>query len=266
MVPDLLKRLPGDFKSYHEPFMGGGALFFALHRKGLLNDKEAFLSDVNQELVDTYIAIRDRVEAVIRNLKKHDYNKEHYYEVRSWEPSELSLPKRAARMIFLNRAGFNGLYRVNSKGKFNVPFGRYVNPTICNSENLRAVALTLKQVTISCESFDKVMGRARKNDLVYFDPPYVPLSRTAKFVSYASDGFGFQDQEHLADVFARLSKKGVRVMLSNSDTPWVRRRYEAIDSARLDTVLARRSVNSCKDRRGPIGELVVLNYPVTEND
>jgi DNA adenine methylase len=261
LVSKLLERAPTDFASYHEPFMGGAALFFALYRQGKLKGKKVFLTDINQELVDTYTAIRDQLESVIRHLRKHKYEKDYYYEVRSWEPDKLTPAKRAARMIFLNRTGFNGLYRVNSKGKFNVPFGRYVNPTICDANNLRAVSKALQGVKLGHESFEKVLKRAKKNDLVYFDPPYVPVSKTAKFVSYASHGFDLDDQGRLAEVFSRLARRGALAMLSNSDTPWVKKQFERF---KQDRVLARRSVNSRKDRRGPVGELVVTSYSAKE--
>jgi len=261
LVSELLDRTPADFDSYHEPFMGGAALFFALYRQGKLNGKKIFLSDINQELVDTYASIRDRVETVIRHLRKHKYEKDYYYEVRAWKPEKLTEAKRAARMIFLNRTGFNGLYRVNSKGKFNVPFGRYVNPTICDAKNLRAVSCALQGVKLKHESFEKVLKRAKKNDLIYFDPPYVPVSKTAKFVSYASQGFDLEDQSRLADVFSKLARRGTLAILSNSETPWVKKHFEPF---KQDRVLARRSVNSRKDRRGPVGELVVISYSAKE--
>lgn len=257
LVAELLERAPLEFGGYHEPFVGGGALFFALQRAGRLAGKQVVLSDVNQELIDAYCAIRDQVEAVIRQLRTHRYDHDHFYEVRGWDPATLAPAKNAARLIFLNKTGFNGLYRVNSKGKFNVPFGRYKNPLICDAVNLRAVSVALAGVEILCQPFTQAAARARKGDFVYFDPPYVPLSSTAYFTAYARNGFGPADQLRLADAFAGLAKRGVRVMLSNSDTPDVHTLYKGF---RLDTVQARRNVNSRQDRRGPVGELIVLGH------
>ena len=257
LVEQLLELAPARFRAYHEPFLGGGALFFALARQDRLADKAVYLSDINGELVATWQAVRDDVRAVIRNLSRHRYDREYYYQVRDQDPAKLSPPRLAARMIFLNRTGFNGLYRVNSKGKFNVPFGRYKNPLICDRENLEAVSLSLRRVEIHHESFEAVLQRAKKGDFVYFDPPYVPVSDTANFVGYAKDGFSALDQERLAEVFAKLAGRGVRVMLSNSDTPRVKKLYSGF---RMVRVLANRLVNTRADRRGPVGELVVLSW------
>ncbi len=268
LASELLKRAPDDFKTYHEPFMGGAALFFALHREGRLDGKRVFLSDVNQELVDTYQAVRDEVHKVIARLLEHqkkfrafeheEQKREYFYSVREKNPKRLSRPGRAARMIFLNRTGFNGLYRVNSKGKFNVPFGRYKNPLICNAENLRAVSAALDKAVLTTDSFDRVLDAAGRGDFVYFDPPYVPVSSTANFVSYARTGFDHQDQKRLAETMEKLMAKGVRVMLSNSDTGVVRRLYS--EKFRIEKVKASRRINSKADRRGLINEVVIMSY------
>ncbi len=260
LIGQLLSRRPAAFGAYHEPFAGGGALFFALYRENLLRGKKVVLSDVNAELVETYQAIRNQVTKVIELLEEHKarHSKEHYYEVRNLQPVDLRhKAERAARMIYLNKTGFNGLYRVNSKGQFNVPLGRYTNPPICDEVNLRAASRALRQAEIKRAPFDEVLDRAGAGDFVYFDPPYVPVSATANFVAYAKDGFGQGDQARLAEVFAELQRRGAHVMLSNSDTQPVRELYSDF---RQDKVLARRQVNSRKDRRGPVGELVVLGY------
>jgi len=254
ILAELRPRLPARFGAYHEPFTGGGALFFALYRDRLLQEKRIYLSDINAELVDAYCAIRDRVEDVIEVLKTHCYEKDYYYQIRALNPFDLSLPERVARMIFLNRAGFNGLYRVNSKGEFNVPFGRYTNPSICDPDNLLSVSAALKNAVIQREPFEKVLERAQPGDLVYFDPPYPPLSTTAHFVAYARTGFTLDDHERLAQVFAELVRRGVFTVLSNADTPWVRERYQAF---RVDAILARRAINSKEELRGPVGEMIV---------
>jgi len=263
LIPQLVPKRPASFGAYHEPFVGGGALFFALHRAGLLEGKQVVLSDVNDELIDTYTAIRNQVARVIDLLKEHQdkHDKDYYYEIRDLKLTHKA--ERAARMIYLNKTGFNGLYRVNRKGQFNVPLGRYVNPTICDEENLRAASRALRQAEIETTPFDAVLKRARRGDFVYFDPPYVPVSDTANFVGYAKDGFGRADQKSLAQLFRELKRRGVHVMLSNSDTPEVEKLYKGL---RQDRVLARRQVNSRKDRRGPVGELVVLGYEPPEAD
>ncbi len=243
--------LPDEFERYFEPFLGGGALFFAQA------PERAVLADLNAELVDCYRAIRDSVDDVIKALRKHKYEKEHYYEVRLRGPESLPLPRRAARTIFLNRSGYNGLYRVNRAGRFNVPFGRHVNPTLCDASNLRACSKALQRVELKCCDFATAVGDARAGDFVYFDPPYVPISSTANFTQYAAEGFGWQEQRDLAAVFRELAAHGASVMLSNSDTPEVRGLYRGF---RIDRVAASRSVNSNPERRGKVAEIVVRSY------
>jgi len=255
LLDRILPHMPASFGAYHEPFVGGGALFFGLWRDRRVVDKPVVLSDVNPELVDTYCALRDEVEAVIEALETHYYDETYYYDVRSVDPWTLSRAERAARMIFLNRSGFNGLYRVNKKGKFNVPFGRYTNPTICDELNLRAVSQALAHADIVNDGFTGVLERAESGDLVYFDPPYVPVSSTSNFVSYAKGGFTSDDQERLASVVETLIDRGVHVVLSNSETPWVKKRYRDLDVHRVP---ARRNINSNAARRGPVGEVVVV--------
>jgi DNA adenine methylase len=242
--------LPPVFGRYFEPFVGGAALFFERR------PARALLSDVNEELIDCYRAVRDDVDGVINALQKHEYEREHYYAVREVDPRTLSLPARAARTIFLNKTGFNGLFRVNRSGKFNVPFGRYSNPNFRDVDNLRACSLALKHVDLQPRDFKSVMD-AEPHDFVYFDPPYVPVSDTADFTSYAAGGFSWKEQEELAAVFKKLTRKGVYAMLSNSDTPAVRDLYAGF---RIDEVFASRSVNSDGTRRGKVAEVVVRNY------
>ncbi len=255
LVSELIRLVPKKFGSYYEPFAGGAALFFAMYRQGLLEGKQSVLSDINEELIDTYTSIREDVESVIKKLRTFRYDKDQFYKIRAQTPDALALPERAARMIYLNRTCFNGLYRVNSQGAFNVPFGRFTNPTICDADNLRAVSLAFKDAELRCQPFSAVLNSARKNDFVYFDPPYVPVSETAKFVSYVSSGFGLKDQEELAKVFSKLNEKGVKVMQSNSNTEWVNKHYQKFKRLLVN---ARRSVNSRGDRRGAIQELIIL--------
>lgn len=252
LLEQIWPMLPDCFSAYHEPFMGGGALFFALQ------PGRAQLSDINAELVGCYRAVRDQVEEVIEHLKQHPYDKDHYYRVRAFHPDDLDPVARAARTLYLNRAGFNGLYRVNSQGIFNVPFGRYKNPVICHEENLRACAQTLSGIALQVADFEAVLQVARPGELVYFDPPYVPLSRTSDFTAYSKGGFTMEDQVRLADVFSRLADRGVYCLLSNSDTAFVRQLYKDFE---IDVVSASRAITSKGTGRGKISEVVVRSFP-----
>lgn len=251
LLPELLQSIEKYDGDYHEPFVGGGALFFE-HKP-----RRAHLSDLNKELINCFLAVRDVVDEVIAKLKEHVYEKDYYYGMRALDPLKLEPAERAARTIYLNRSGFNGLYRVNSKGIFNVPFGRHKNPNLCDEANLRGCSEILKDVEIVRASFDAVLDNAKKGDFVYFDPPYIPISQTAYFTSYEKNGFGMDMQEALADVFDALATKGVHVMLSNADVPWIHTRYKEYD---IRVVQAKRSVNSNKDKRGPVGEVIVKSF------
>lgn len=239
---------------YHEPFVGGGALFFDLQRNGHLGRKKAWISDNNLNLIETYGAVRDETDRLIDLLRMHKarHNKEYYYAVRAAVPE--SRVERAARIIYLNKTCFNGLYRENSRGGFNVPIGNYENPAICDTENLRACAKALAHADVEHRPFDAVLGKAKAGDFVYFDPPYHPVSTTASFTAYASAGFGEPDQRRLAEVFATLADRGVHVLLSNSHTPLIRELYAA---HRIEVVGATRNVNSRADRRGAVEEVLV---------
>jgi len=237
---------------YLEPFLGSAALFFELQ------PPVAILADVNREIVECYEAIRSCPEEVIRELAKHEHDRRHYYEVRGARPRKLAA--RAARTIYLNKTGYNGLYRVNRAGRFNVPMGRYDNPGFRSPvlfATLRACSAALATAEIVSGDFEAVLERAHARDFVYLDPPYVPVSETADFTSYAAGGFGWADQERLAAACRALDRRGAMLMLSNSDTPSVRALYEGF---RIDTVLAARSINSKATRRGQVGEVVVRNY------
>jgi DNA adenine methylase len=250
LLGELRALVPALRGRYFEPFLGGGALFFDLL------PKKGVLSDVNAEIVGCYATVRDHVGELVRALKRHHYDAEHYYAVRNADPTELSPVERAARTIFLNKTGFNGLYRVNRSGKFNVPFGRYAKPLICDEKNLRACSAALAKVELVVSDFEQAALRAKKGDFVYFDPPYVPLSRTATFTAYAPGGFGADEQARLANLFDRLARRGVEVLLSNSDVPEIRELYGAY---RIEIVKATRAINSKGSRRGPVSEVLVTN-------
>jgi DNA adenine methylase len=249
----------GSVQRYIEPFLGSGAVFF--HVSAMVEPRQTLLWDNNQELIDTFLAVRDNVEQVIRLLRAHErkHSKIHFLAMRT--RSLRKLPEIAARLIYLNKTCFNGLYRVNSKGDFNVPFGRYAKPNIVNAEGLRRASEALAGARVEQEDFKMLLVEARQGDFIYFDPPYHPRSATSHFTSYTKDSFGEKDQRALAAVYRGLDEKGCLLMLSNSDTPLVREMYQGFD---IREVSARRSINSRIDRRGSICELVVRNRSLVE--
>lgn len=244
---------------YVEPFVGSGAVYFDVRCR--LRPRRAILADGNAALIDAYRGVRDHVEQVIRLLRRHKeaHSERRYYEVRSQRPDRLSPAARAARLIYLNKTCFNGLYRVNSRGEFNVPIGRYVAPAILDETNLRAAAAALAGAELKAAHFSEAASYARAGDFVYCDPPYHPLSATSHFTSYTEGAFGPADQEELARVARALHAKGCLVMLSNSECDFIRDLYR--DPAfKIHVVHARRSINSKAERRGRIREVVILNY------
>ena len=240
--------------TYFEPFVGGGAVFFDLL------PKKAELSDLNNELVTTYNVIKGGVGVLIKLLKKHKHEKEYYLKMRAQNPKELSDIEVASRLIYLNRTGFNGMYRVNGRGEFNVPYGRYTNPIICDEENLRRVSTALQKVTIKQQDYKNVLKKAKRGDFVYFDPPYHPVSKTASFTSYTKEAFLEDGQTELHDTFVELHKRGCYVMLSNSDTPFINKTYSGIPNVVITKVAASRAINSKASKRGKITEVLVANY------
>ncbi len=246
---------PAKFNHYYEPFIGAGAVFFRLASSR--TQFRATISDCNAELINCYLTIKGDVQSVIDELKHFENDEELFYAVRAQQPAKMTRAERTARMIFLNKTCFNGLYRVNSKGQFNVPFGKYKNPKILDVDNLLAVSEKLSRVEIMHSSFEQVLKTARKGDFVYFDPPYVPLNNTANFTSYTQHCFGLREQELLAETFAELDKRGCYVMISNSDTKIVRDLYR---NFHLHLVKATRAINCRADKRGQISEIVVTNY------
>jgi DNA adenine methylase len=248
-------HFPQRVETYYEPFLGGGAIFF--HLTGSF--RTAVLADINPELVNVYQCVRNQVEDLIRLLQAHkqQHSQEHYYGVRS--QTDLTDPlERAARLLYLNKTCYNGLYRENSKGHFNVPIGRYKNPAICDPELLRAAAFALQSAHIRQASFDFVLQRATsRHDFVYFDPPYYPISATSSFTGYSRYGFTAADQERLSQVFSTLAQRGVQVMLSNSDCPFIRDLYAGFT---IRTIQAARAINSKAGRRGKITELLITSY------
>ena len=251
---ELLKYIPKTFGAYHEPFLGGGALFFALAEASRIT--EASLGDMNAKLVTTYQAVRDEVETVIAHLQKHKNNEHHYYEVREHNMQRGGKVQRAADFIFLNRAGFNGLYRENKKGRFNVPFGDNPKAQICDEASLRSSSRLLQLASVTAGDFARLRSRVKKGDLVYFDPPYLPLSKTSNFTGYTADGFGLEDQKRLRQLVQDLVASEIHVLLSSSSATATRELYDGFS---IIEVNARRSVNSKGDSRGAVKELLIMS-------
>ena len=256
LLPELLSRIPEKINFYHEPFIGGGALFFARQ------PTVGVISDLNSDLINCYQVVRDFPRELVELLETYEISEEFYYKLRdadrdasfsSWTPLQ-----RAARLIYLNKNCFNGLYRVNSKGLFNVPFGKYDNPRLADLDNLLGCSQALQQVEVLYCSYLDVERRCSRGDFVYFDPPYAPLNTTSNFTGYSTDGFTANDQIELATLCRRLDRNGVLFMLSNSDVPAIRELYEP--HFKVETVQASRAVNSVGYKRGKVSELLVRNY------
>lgn len=247
---------PPVFDRYCEPFIGGGAVFFDL-AAGRGADFCATISDCNNELINCYIAVRDHLEELLEALKQHRNDKHHFYAVRAYDVSRLNSIDRAARLIYLNKTCFNGLYRVNRSGQFNVPFGKYKNPRIVDEVNLRSASRVLQHADILCSPFENTLSRSKAGDFVYLDPPYQPVSATANFTSYTAKSFGLQDQERLADFVGELDKRGCYVMVSNSDNEQIQQLYQRFN---VHKVTATRAINCKGNLRGRINELLITNY------
>ncbi|MCK5589226.1 MAG: DNA adenine methylase [Candidatus Pacebacteria bacterium] len=246
--------------TYFEPFVGGGAVFL-----DTLPEK-AILSDMNEELVITYNVIKTNLKKLIFKLKIHKKNnsKEYFLKIRSQQINKLSNISIAARFIYLNRTCFNGMYRVNKSGGFNVPYGKYDNPLIVDEDNLKKISKSLQKVKILHQDYKKTIEKAKKGDFIYFDPPYAPLNPTSSFTAYTKDGFGEQQQIELRDTFYKLHKKGCFVMLSNSNSEFINKIYGELENKdkkiKITEVDANRMINSKASGRGKIKEVLVTNY------
>ena len=263
LIEQFENLFPHNFRNYYEPFIGSGAVFFYVKSK--LKPNKVILSDTNEELINCFVVVRDKpselVELLLNHRKKH--SKEYYYSVRSMESSTLDSLDRAARLIYLNKTCFNGLYRVNSKGQFNVPFGDYENPSIFDRNTLFQASQLLQGVHLQVMTFEKVLDFAGKDDFVYFDPPYIPLSKTSSFTRYSKSDFSMMEQKRLSEVFRILDSRGCFVMLSNSDHALTRELYRHYEKNTV-IVRAKRMINSVGSRRGGINEVVVTNYSVAK--
>ena len=251
LIQAIIYIFPSDYKKrvYHEPFLGGGAIFFAVSpNKGTVND-------VNPRLVNFYKVVRDRPIELIAEASKYPYEKETYYKLRErFNEGGLDTVEDAALLLYLNKTGYNGLYRVNSHGKYNVPFGKYKNPTIVPEEDILAASETLRRIELRCEDFSYLLDVAREGDIVYLDPPYEPLSRTSNFNTYNSTGFSWSEQVRLSETIRELDARGVLFVLSNSEP--VKKLYEGYW---VKVVHANRSINTKTAARGPVREIIVTN-------
>jgi DNA adenine methylase len=238
-----------------EPFLGGGAFFYARQ------PERALLCDINKDLILTYKAVRDELPAVVRHLGQfaHRHDKAHYYATRTRynAQSHRSDAERAAMFIYMNKTCFNGLHRVNRRGEYNVPIGSYKNPRILNVEGLYAASMQLQNADIECTPFESLLSHVKPGDFVYLDPPYEPVSRTANFTGYAVNGFSQEDQVRLRDVVRDLDRRGARIMLSNSDVPFIRELYRGFQ---IDQIMAPRAISCVGSKRQSVPEVVVRNY------
>jgi DNA adenine methylase len=257
LIEQFKQFLPKRIERYFEPFVGGGAVAFYIIKH--FKPKEVFLSDINPELINCLNVIKNNVDELIKILEyyKKKHSKETYYKVRDEDPELLSDVSRAARFIYLNKTCFNGLYRVNSKGQFNVPIGSYKNPSICSEYELREISELLRNASINQQQFYDAVKEAKKGDFIYFDPPYYPLNKGKSFTTYTKESFLEKEQEKLAEVFRGLNKKGCLVMISNSDTDYIKNLYKDFN---IHTVKASRMINCIGTSRGKINEFVITNY------
>jgi DNA adenine methylase len=260
LLPEIRKYIPKKISTYYEPFIGAGAVFFDIQ------PKRAVINDVNTELVNVYECIKNHADELIDDLKKHENDSEYFYSIRDLdrqpEYKELTPIERASRIIYLNKTCYNGLFRVNSQGQFNVPFGKYKNPQIVNEIVIKAVHnyLSSNEVRITNSDFEMVLETAKKGDFVYFDPPYDPVSDTSSFTGYSLDGFSKDDQKRLKYVFVELDKRGCKVLLSNSATDFIKDLYEGFH---IEIVSASRNINANASGRGKIDEVLVRNYELS---
>ena len=259
LLNDLIKYMPDNFDKYYEPFIGGGSFLIKLYSMDKINT--AVISDLNTDLYNLYITIKTNPYALINELKDLEFknNSNDYYRARELFNSTDDVVNRSALLIYLNKHCFNGLYRVNSQNKFNVPYGKYVNPGMPMESDILGISNLFRKCTILNEDFEEAVKTASRGDFVYFDPPYMPVNKTSNFTGYTSNGFFENDQERLYNAFQKLSSKGVYVMESNSDTGFIKNLYKEFN---LIEVNARRNINSVGTKRGIINKLIITNYGV----
>lgn len=262
LLKQLLPLFPKEFNNYHEPFLGGGAVFFELYSMGYLKDKKIYLSDINTELINTYNVVKNNPIDLISNLEiyKEKHSKDFYYETRALDREDgflkISALERATRFIYLNKTCFNGLYRVNKEGYFNTPIGSYRNPNIADKDTIFSASKALQNAIITNTTFNKVQIKVKSNDLVYFDPPYYPLNGTSSFTSYNENEFLDDKQKELFSVFEKLDKNDCFVLHSNSNTEFIKDLYQKHN---INFVQANRFINSKSSSRGKINEVLIRN-------
>lgn len=251
LLGEIKCRMPEEYGAYYEPFVGGGAIFFGtLHTPALI-------SDTNEELINCYRVVRDQVGTLIDDLERHENTEAYFYKTRATDPATLTQIARASRFIYLNRTCFNGLYRVNRKGQFNVPYGRYKNPALVPAGKLLLASTNLQGIEIEIADYQCAVRTAEPGDFIYLDPPYIPLSGYADFKRYTTDVFGIEQHRELASLLAELDRRGVKFMVSNSDTPLSRELYQ---NWNIDSVVARRLINCDATKREGTLEVIVTNY------
>lgn len=258
LMNEITPLLPKRITSYCEPFLGGGAVLFSIQ------PSKAIVNDLNGDLITVYETIRDDVESLIDDLKKHENTSEYFYAIRDMDRDKntyqsMTKVERASRLIYLNKTCFNGLFRVNSSGEFNSPFGHYKNPNIVNEPVLRAVNkyLTANDVKFYNEDFSVTLKRVNKGGFVYLDPPYDPVSDTASFTGYNKGGFDRTEQIRLKQCCDELTQRGIKFMLSNSSTDFIKELYRDYD---ISVVQAKRAINSNANKRGVVEEVLIRNY------
>lgn len=260
LLPEISKYIPKRITTYYEPFVGGGAVLFDIQ------PPKAIINDINSELINLYQVVKDNVDDLIEDLKRHRNEANYFYEVRAWDRdlgfySGLSNVERASRVHYLNKTCYNGLFRVNQAGQFNAPFGRYKNPNIINEVTLRAVSKYFNEANIIFKNtdFEDAVKGIRKGAFVYFDPPYDPVSDSANFTGYSMGGFDREEQKRLKKLCDRLNKRGIKFMLSNAATDFILDLYNEEDY-RIEIIQAKRVINSNGGARGEVDEVLVRNY------
>lgn len=257
LLPEIRKHIPQNINTYYEPFVGAGAVFLDLQFNNVV------INDINSELINCYNVIKNNPEELIKELSKFKNSEEEFYKIRSWDREEdynkRSSAEKAARTIYLNKTCFNGLYRVNSKGFFNVPYGKYKNPSFVDADNIRNLSKYFKSANITFlnKDFSAIVEDAKEGDFIYFDPPYYPLNKTSSFTSYSKDGFSQEDQIRLKKEIDALTGRGVKVLMSNSCCDFIKDLYVGYKIIEIE---ANRNINALGSKRTPVKEVLIKNY------
>lgn len=262
LIEQIIGLFPKNYhkRAYHEPFFGGGALFFHLE------PSSGSINDVNKRLINFYKVLKEKPDELIEEACQYIYDKAEYYRLRTrFNEEKLTDVEDASILLYLNKTGYNGLYRVNSKGKYNVPFGRYKTPTIVDTKKIMEASKLLQNISIHSERFYSVKKHAEEGDLVYFDPPYLPVSETSDFTAYSKLGFGYEDHVLLRDTCLELDNMGIYFVQSNSYVEPILELYKDIEGFRIEIVQMNRAINSKTSKRGGVNEIIVTNIPKKED-